>query len=176
MRSSISSRRRGFIDMRLADFIREALGEIALGVHGAKSDVRDLVAIVPGTLNGDMLIEKSYVDFDNAVTATNDTSGKNASSGKAGAGISVVGIKLGADGSVSEESFEKTSKSLTSRIAFKVPLYLNAHFRGDSGAADEAKYVNSRWANFGSVGSLQTIGETGDAAEVTASPTPSPRT
>lgn len=131
--------------MRLAEFIREALRDIALGVHGAKSDIHELVAIVPGHLNGTSMIEKTYVEFDIAVSAASDDESKSGSSAKAGAGISVVGVKLGTDGALNEESLRKNSNSLTSRIGFKVPIYLNAHFRGDDGSQAEADFVMAKW-------------------------------
>lgn len=131
--------------MKLAEFIREAISEIALGVHGAKGDVFDIVAVVPGSLNNAVVIEKSEIEFDIAVTVTSDTSKASSKSGKVGAGISVLGARIGTDGTIDADESSKVARALTSRLAFKVPVYFNAHMRDDPGAADEANYVRKKW-------------------------------
>lgn len=132
--------------VRLADFIAEAISDIAYGIHLAKANTYEIIAVVPGSLNGDQLTEKSYIEFDIAVTATSEkTSGGN-KSGKAGAGISVLGAKIGVDGTLSSETGEKDLSGVTSRVSFKVPVYFNAHFRGDTTTAIEADFVRNKAA------------------------------
>lgn len=54
--------------MKLRDFIKDTMTEIAHGIQAAKIGTADLWAISPGLLHGERLIEKSYVEFDVAVT------------------------------------------------------------------------------------------------------------
>lgn len=63
--------------MQLSSFIQEALYEIALGIHAAKVKAEDLVAISPGAMDGESVIEKSYIDFDVSVVV--DIPGQGAS-------------------------------------------------------------------------------------------------
>lgn len=130
--------------MRLSEFVRDALTEIAVGVHQAKSDTIDIVAIVPGSMNGEVVTEKTYVEFDIAVTAADEAKKGGEISANVGSGISVLAAKLSA--SLSAKDTEETSeqRSTVSRIAFKVPVYLNAHFRSDPTAEKEAEYVRNR--------------------------------
>lgn len=129
------------MSMKLSDFVRDAITEIAFGIHQAKAETYQIIAVVPGTLNGQSLEEKSYIEFDVAVTASSETGSQSDSGGKAGIGISVVGFRAGMDGSTSSTETEKSMSSTISRINFKVPVYFNAHFRGDAGAATEAEFV-----------------------------------
>lgn len=131
--------------MRLAEFVREALGDVAFGVHAAKADAHGLVAIVPGSLNGEQVTEKTYIEFDVAVTASTESQNASGTSGKAGAGINVVGFRFGVDGELTDNSIKKDVSGLTSRIAFKVPVYLNANFRGDATSQAEAEFVHDLW-------------------------------
>jgi hypothetical protein len=130
--------------VRLSDFVAEAISDIAHGIHLAKANTYEIIAVTPGTLNGDRITEKSYIEFDIAVTATSEKTTKGSKSGKAGAGISVLGAKIGVDGTLASETGAKDLSGLTSRISFKVPVYFNAHFRGDSGAAQEAAFIKRK--------------------------------
>ncbi len=127
--------------MKLKDFIRESLVEIAFGVHQAKVAAKDLVAISPGHLNGQIVQEKIYVDFDVAVTVNEVR--ETDKEGKLGiqAQIEVLGNKLGGElgggGAVSQSSSTQTA----SRVVFKVPVYLNSHFRNDAGFDKEVKFM-----------------------------------
>jgi len=134
------------VTIRLADFVAEAISEIAYGIHLAKANTYEISAVVPGTLNGDSVIEKSYIESDIAVTATSEKVITGTKSGKAGAGISVLGAKIGVDGTLASESGNKDLSGVTSRISFKVPVYLNAHFRGDPTASGEADFIRKKAA------------------------------
>jgi hypothetical protein len=129
--------------MKLREFIKETLTEIAFGVHQAKVASKDLVAIAPGTLNGEVLTEKTYVDFDVAVTASEVTeSGKD---GKAGirAEIEVLGSKIGGELSGGASKGLSATKETASRVSFKVPIFINANYRNDQGFAREIDFVNA---------------------------------
>ena len=134
------------MSVRLSEFVSEAISEIAHGIHLAKADTYEIIAVVPGTLNGERLTEKSYIEFDIAVTATSEAATSDRKGGKAGAGIAVLGAKIGADGSLDTAKDAKEISGITSRIAFKVPVYFNAHFRGDAGSAAEAAFIRSKAA------------------------------
>lgn len=127
--------------MQLSAFIKEALTEIAFGVHEAKVDCNQLVAISPGTLNSQSLLEKTEVEFDIAVTVASGSESGTSSSQKGSGKINVYAASAALDGDSSENSKENQSHQRISRIAFKVPVYLNAHFRGDAGAESERQYV-----------------------------------
>jgi hypothetical protein len=130
--------------MQLRDFIQETLYEIALGVHLAKIKSKDLIAVNPGTLNGERLNEKSYIDFDVSLVVNEKKNSSSSGSGKIGGEIKVASIaKFGAEvGGAGGSSAENSSES-THRVAFKVPVYMNAHFRGDKSMAEEAAFISS---------------------------------
>jgi hypothetical protein len=128
--------------MRLSDFVHDTLYEISLGVQLARARARDLVAITPSTIDGKAVSEKTYVDFDVAVVVSETDTKSRSSNGKAGAEIlvaSVIKASVGAAGKV--ESGLTTSTEQTHRVAFKVPIYMNAHFRNNPVAGDEAKQL-----------------------------------
>jgi hypothetical protein len=128
-------------EMRLSDFVREALTEIAFGIHEAKVDSQMLVAIVPGSLGGQDVTEKSYVEFDIAVTT--GTTDKRLGSGEASAraGINVFSAKVSVEGKGIFSRARESSNSTVSRLTFKVPVYFNAQFRADPGASAEREFV-----------------------------------
>ncbi|HEX2763008.1 MAG TPA: hypothetical protein VHM92_04060 [Allosphingosinicella sp.] len=129
--------------MRLSEFIREALTDIAYGVHEAKVDSQELMAIVPGNLNGETQIEKSYIEFDIAVTAVDTRTASR--SGKRGgeAGISVLSLKAAISRERSLADAASSSDEVVSRLSFKIPVFFNAHLRGDQGSAQERAFVKA---------------------------------
>lgn len=132
------------MSMQLRDFIQETLYEIALGVHLAKIKSKDLIAVNPGSLNGEVLNEKSYIDFDVSLVVNEKKVSSSSGSGKIGGEIKVASIvKIGADVGGSGAKSTETSSEKTHRVAFKVPVYMNAHFRGDRSMAEEAAFVSS---------------------------------
>lgn len=111
--------------MKLNEFVKETLVQIARGVHDAQQDVRALGGMVnPATLSAsqtsgsyfssvDSMHHVFLVDFDVAVEVS-ETTGTNAE-----AGLSVATFaKLGAGGK------STNANSTSNRIAFKVPLAL----------------------------------------------------
>lgn len=126
--------------MRLSAFIHDTLYEIALGVQLARARARDLVAITPSTIDGEAVAEKTYVDFDVAVVVGESETATKSGDSKAGAEIqvaSVIKANIGAGGKI--ESGSTASTEQTHRVAFKVPIYMNAHFRDNPLAAADAK-------------------------------------
>lgn len=126
--------------MRLSAFIHDTLYEIALGVQLARARSRDLVAITPSTIDGESVSEKTYVDFDVAVVIGETDTTTKTGDGKVGAEIQVASIlkaSVGAGGKI--EANAKTSTEQTHRITFKVPIYMNAHFRNNPLAAADAR-------------------------------------
>lgn len=127
-----------FISMRLSDFIRDTLYEIALGVEHARVKSRNLVAINPHTLDGERVVERNYVDFDVSVVVSDDQQSKR--SGGASAEIQVVSlVKVGAKAGGELESTNAARTEQTHRVSFKVPVYMAANYRGNPAAEAEAK-------------------------------------
>jgi len=58
--------------------------------------------------------------------------------------IEVLGSRIGGELSGGVESKTETTTVNASRIAFKVPVYMNAHFRGDNNLLEEAEYFAKR--------------------------------
>lgn len=132
--------------MDLKDFIRETLVGIASGIQEAKIETGDIWALVPGALHGKRVSETSYIEFDVAVTVTETTESQK--DGKAGvkAEISVLGSKVSGELGGGIASTKHASAEHVSRVSFKVPVHMNAHFRGDPLFAQEAAYLKDRKA------------------------------
>ena len=118
--------------MNLEDFIAQSLSQIAKGIEKANDELSDSKAIVspknitgvlknhPSTygtlkLSNDEWSVVQNIEFDVAVTAS------QGSEAKAGAGISVGAITLGATG---KEDNKNTS---VSRMRFSIPMLLPLH-------------------------------------------------
>ena len=130
--------------MRLSEFIEDTMFEIAFGIQRAQARAKDLVAINPGSLDGQRLTEKSYVDFDVSVVVNETTSSNKGGSGKIGGEISVASIaKLKADLGGSAEGKHENVTAKTHRVAFKVPVYLNADFKNNPATAAFAQEILS---------------------------------
>ncbi len=130
--------------MRLSQFIEDTMYEIALGIQRAQARAKDLVAINPGRLNGELLTEKSYVDFDVSVVVSDVASSSKEGGGKLGGEISVASIaKVKAEGGGSVDRKEENSTAKTHRVAFKVPVYLNADFKNNPATAAFAAEILS---------------------------------
>lgn len=125
--------------MRLSNFIQDTLYEIALGVQLAQAKAKDLVAINPSRIDGKELVECSYVEFDVSVVVGEATQGSASGSGKLGGEINVASIvKVGVELGGSKASEKTQSNEQTHRVAFKVPVYMNAHYGNNPAAAEHA--------------------------------------
>ena len=125
--------------MKLRDFIQETMTEIAYGIQEAKINTSSIWAICPGSLHGERLTEKSYVEFDVAVTVNESVARKMDGKGGIKAEVEVLGSRFGGELSGGSEGQKEASTVNASRVAFKVPVYMNAHFRGDQNIKDEAE-------------------------------------
>lgn len=130
--------------MKLSEFIDQTMTEIAEGIQKAKISTSDIWAIAPGSLNGERIFEKSEVEFDVAVTVVDTTTTQKEGKGGVSAKVEVMGVSLGGDLGGGGHRAEEAAKTVASRIAFKVPVHMNAHFRGDKNIADEAAYFATR--------------------------------
>ncbi|UCI05391.1 hypothetical protein [Mesorhizobium sp. B1-1-8] len=114
--------------------------EIAHGIQSAKIETKDIWAINPEALHGERLTEKSYVEFDVAVTvnesSTNEKDGRRAFKAE----IEVFGTKFGGELGGGLGAKKETSSQNVSRVTFKVPVYMNAHYRGDKNIEAEAEH------------------------------------
>lgn len=130
--------------MRLSQFIEDTMYEIAVGIQRAQVRAKDLVAINPGRLNGELLTEKSYVDFDVSVVVNDSTTSGKDGSGKIGGEISVASIaKVKAEIGGSADQKHENSTAKTHRVVFKVPVYLNADFKSNPANAAFAAEILS---------------------------------
>ena len=130
--------------MKLSQFIEETLTEIAVGVQSAKLRTSDLWAISPGALHGADLHEKSEIEFDVAVTVEQTLSSGKDGKGGVEASIQVMGVNLSGQLGGGLTGNQSNATTVASRIAFKVPVYMNAHFRNDKGISEEREYFQSR--------------------------------
>lgn len=129
--------------MKLREFIRETLVEIAHGVQEAKFATKNLIAISPGAMHGERLSEKSYVDFDVAVTVDERMESGKDGKGVVKAEINVFGSKVGGELGGGIGAKKESGTQTVTRVAFKVPLYMNAHFRGDKAIMEEEEFYNT---------------------------------
>ena len=105
--------------MKLQDFVKSSLVDIAQGVKDAQEEIGESATINPrrrgaaasniGVVDGRSV---QSIKFDVAVTTS------EGAEGKAGAGLFVAGVGLGAKGSVS------AGNSAISRVKFQVPVTL----------------------------------------------------
>lgn len=123
--------------MELKDFIRETLIGIAAGVQEAKIKTADLWAIAPGALHGERIVETSFVDFDIAVTVSENVQKHKEGKGAVKAEISVLGARIGGNLGENRGDTEQVSSENVSRVSFRVPVYMNAHFHGDPRLQEE---------------------------------------
>jgi len=131
--------------MKLSAFIHETLRDISIGVTKAKQEVGDLTAIAPGSLNGERISVETDVNFDVAVSASEEAVTNKGGGVQAGASIKVLAadISIGAEGK--KEASSKAHDSHVSRISFTIPMILNAGARKLSDAAkEEADYAAKR--------------------------------
>ena len=128
--------------MHLSDFVKSSLGEIILGVAEAKALTRNLASVSPGKLNNKSLLEKTEVEFEVALTTRKTDESGSVKSGKAGFEIAVLSASVGLGGGVEGSKSTLENNESISRLAFKVPVYLNAHHRGVDGPDyDEASEI-----------------------------------
>lgn len=123
--------------MNLRDFVRETLVDIALAINEAKIEVKDFVAIVPGTVDGERVDDRMNVNFDIAVTVSEKNSVSKNGTHDAKAEIKVMGASLG--GGVGKESANESinQKENVSRIQFEIPINLTANYKKNADAIEE---------------------------------------
>lgn len=126
--------------MKLSDFIQETLYEIALGVQAGALRAKDFVAISPSTLNGQPVGEKGYIEFDVQVVVGDSSTSIKGGKGQLGAEIQVAAVgKLTASAGGNADATEAITSERTHHVAFKVPIYMAANFRGNPATAKEAE-------------------------------------
>lgn len=128
--------------MELSQFIEDTMFEIALGIQRAQARAKDLVAINPGNLDGERLLEKSYVDFDVSLVVNEATNSSKGGSGKVGGEISVAAFgKFSAEFGGQIDAGSQKSAAQTHRVTFKVPVYWNADFKNNPATTAWAKEI-----------------------------------
>jgi hypothetical protein len=118
--------------MRLSEFIQDTLYEIAVGVQLAQAKAKDLVAISPSRIDGQLVEEKCYVDFDVSIIVTDTTGGNVTGSGKITGEIRVASIaKISGEVGGSGKKVHENTTAQTHRVLFKVPVYMHANFKNN---------------------------------------------
>lgn len=112
--------------MKLKDFIKETLVEIAEGIDEAKDPVGHRVAIAPSSMNGELSSEKSYIEFDIAVTANETIHKRKNGTGSVSAQIEVLGNRVKGELGGSAIGDTQLQSEKVSRVQFKVPVYFSA--------------------------------------------------
>lgn len=115
--------------MILSDLIEETLSEIAKGVKAAKEKSRSVLAISPGTLNGKMVAEITYIEFDVSLIVSDAKETSSAKESGRGGQLKVVSVG-GLEGKRTSSEIEKdvSSSQYTHRVSFKVPVCMAAEF------------------------------------------------
>src|SRR3546814_15089242 len=102
----------------------------------------EIAAIAPESISGERVSERTYIDFDVAVVVGESDTTAKAGDGRIGADIQVATIvKASAGMGGKAEATSTASQQQTHRVAFKVPVYLNAHFRENETAMAAHKTV-----------------------------------
>jgi hypothetical protein len=126
--------------MRLSDFIQDTLYEIALGVELGRARAKDLIAINPSALDGEPIGERSYIDFDVSVVVGEKDASQTFGTGKIGGEIKVVSVfSASAEAGGGKQVSSTRSKEQTHRVAFKVPVHMNANYANNPAAAENAE-------------------------------------
>ena len=126
--------------MRLSEFIQSTLYEIALGVESARVSARDLIAINPSSIDGERLTERGFVEFDVSVLVSDDVRDTLTGEPKVSAEIKVASIaKVGGSIGGKIENVSSAKQEQTHRVAFKVPIYMNANYKNNPYAQAEAQ-------------------------------------
>lgn len=127
--------------IELSQFIESTLFDIALGVQKAKLRAADIVAIAPNNVNGKNAGETTYVEFDIGVRTSSASSSTVGSDGKmsARARIWVADASAELGGKIDRRS--DSGAEHNHRISFKVPIYLNAHFRNADWLESDAAVI-----------------------------------
>lgn len=133
--------------VKLSSFLEETIYEIGLGIHAAKVRSRNLVAVSPGAMDGNSVIEKSYIDFDvMLVVKEGEATGSAGKAGLSGsiqvAGIARVGVS--AEGNANQRSTSEMEQA--HRVSFRVPVYFNAHHRADDSMDAEVDVIEAERA------------------------------
>lgn len=115
--------------MKLSELIEQTLSEIAVGVKAAKENSRSVLAITPGTLDGRVVAEITYIEFDVSLVVTEGSDRSSASAGDTSGNLKVVALGgIGGKLSSSDQEGQSSSSQLTHRVSFKVPVCMAAEF------------------------------------------------
>ena len=117
--------------------------EIALGVERARLRARNLAAINPSTLDGEQISERSYVQFDVSIVVSDNEEVRKGGDAKVGGEIKVASIakvSVGAGGKIETVAGAKSEQ--THRVAFQVPMYMNANYRNNPAVQSEAEALS----------------------------------
>lgn len=132
--------------MELKDFIRETLVGIARGIQEAQVETGDVWAISPSTVDGKRIVEKSYVEFDIAITVGEVSNRQKEGSGGLKGEISVLGAKIGGELDGGGKATNEARSENFSRVSFKVPVHMNAQFTNPVATKVREEYLKAKGA------------------------------
>lgn len=115
--------------MKLSQLIELTLNEIAMGVRSAKEKSWETMCIAPARVDGKVVAEITYVEFDLSV-AVDET--KSETSGKEkgiGGELRVLSIGASAKSGSNNSATDASSAKLSQKIAFKVPVCMGPDYR-----------------------------------------------
>lgn len=114
--------------MRLSEFIEGTLSEIAIGVKNAKEKSRSVLAITPGTLDGKVVGEITYIEFDLSVAVSEGSETSSSKEKGFGGDLKVMSVGVSGRSGGKDDAKNTGSSQITQRISFKVPVCMAADF------------------------------------------------
>lgn len=108
--------------------IEETLSEIAIGVKNAKEKSRSVLAITPGTIDGKLVAEITYIDFDVSMAVTEASEESSSKEKGFGGELKVMSVGLNGKNVGKDDAKNSASSQTTHRISFKVPVCMAAEF------------------------------------------------
>ena len=128
--------------MELNEFISDTLLEIAQGVENAQLRAKDIMAINPGSLDGETIFERSYIDFDVSIVVSENDDTSKTRSGKVGGKIKIAPfVEASAEVGGSGERGTSRTTARTHRVTFKVPVHMNANYKNNAATAERAREI-----------------------------------
>lgn len=118
--------------MKLSQFITETMYEISLGIDDARKRCKELAAINPSSVDGAIVEERSYVDFDAEIVVEDETHSQRGSEADGRARISIVSVATAGGGVKSSEiDTQSNAKRKSHRVSFKVPVHFAANYKNN---------------------------------------------
>ncbi|WP_146197992.1 hypothetical protein [Caulobacter endophyticus] len=126
--------------MLLSEFIEATVYEIALGVDRARVRARNYAAVNPNDIDKKNVLERNEINFDVSIVVSENGETRKRGDAKIGGELKVASVlKVSLGGSAGIEDVAASKSEHTHRVSFKVPIYLNANYRGNATVEAEAR-------------------------------------